>query len=695
MIFNQTNNIMLKLKIKFKFILFSTIFVALFTSSVTVFADTCFWTNTANDDDWFNGANWENGSGFPCAAVGGVPDADDEARFDGGGDALGVGANKDLTIPESVTDLNVLQVTPDYDAILTAPSNLDIEANLFLFGGEFIAPSGNLNIGSSFSLFSGGSNGVFTHNNGTVIIDNNGLTSGGFNTSISLILTSIDFYDLVINKTSSTSTDVTISGGNMTVENSLTLSSGRLQSSGNSLTVLDGATVNWGEGTTTSGFRGGTAEIILESDNISGTLNIPASGASAAVTGLTINNPALTVNTNASDIYFVEDFELQQGLFDNAVDADLEFGPSSSFLQTGGTFRTGENTTIFFDSSAVHELNDASGSTTAANFIGETGTTLQFDGTFRIDDDFPVDSGPIFNGTDLTLLDINRSLSLDLQDGVFLAPPQSEFEGTINVEADSTFTHNSGTLTFNGGFNGTLNFSPSAIFYNVILDKNSSANSLSTANDPIIIENDFTITSGILQKNSSIGLLDVDGDLLIDANGEFRFTSNASMSVAGNWTNNGIFTPGQSTVDFDGGTQSINGDNTFYNIIKNVSSESSLIFDSNSTQTFSNSMDFQGSSDNTRLLLRSSTEGERAQIDAPDSNRIIAWLDVKDNENIDAVEIDASGTNSLTNGNNIGWINLDIPPSVVPEFSTYLFILTTMLGIGIIYRKNLMLKELV
>src|SRR5207253_3061291 len=97
------------------------------------------------------------------------------------------------------------------------------------------------------------------------------------------------------------------------------------------------------------------------------------------------------------------------------------------------------------------------------------------------------------------------------------------------------------------------------------------------------------------------------------------------------WSNTGTYTPGTNTVSFIGGSQFINGNTTFYNLTKTVTTAATLTFESTKTQTVTHTLTLQGASGQL-LSLRSLANGTQWKID-PQSTRTIAYLDVKDSNN--------------------------------------------------------------
>ncbi len=166
-----------------------------------------------------------------------------------------------------------------------------------------------------------------------------------------------------------------------------------------------------------------------------------------------------------------------------------------------------------------------------------------------------------------------------------------------------------------------------------------------TLNTDLAISGGLTIASGILNLNNKN--LNVDGNVLIDINGSLYATS-SNITVKGNWTNLGIFNSGTSIVILNGANQTIYGNTTFYNLTKTITSADTLYFEAGKTQTIANSLTLQGASNNL-LAVRSTQDGSYWYIN-PQGSRNILFVDMKDLNNINVINIVV--TNSVDSGHN-------------------------------------------
>jgi hypothetical protein len=176
----------------------------------------------------------------------------------------------------------------------------------------------------------------------------------------------------------------------------------------------------------------------------------------------------------------------------------------------------------------------------------------------------------------------------------------------------------------------------------------------------------ITINSGTLTLANS-PTLDMNGGITIAAAGVFD-AGDANINLTGDWSNEGTFTYGTSTVTLDGTNQEVSGDTTFYNFTKSVPSSCTLTFESLSTQTITDTLTMTGSSGKV-LTICSTSAGTVAAIEIPSSiTSGVDYVDVKDNQ-IDgedyhtnpSAETITPGANSVDSGNNTNWIFSQAP----------------------------------
>ena len=171
-----------------------------------------------------------------------------------------------------------------------------------------------------------------------------------------------------------------------------------------------------------------------------------------------------------------------------------------------------------------------------------------------------------------------------------------------------------------------------------------------------------SITAGTITVNggtfglaaSPSGAWDV-GNVTISSGATMNAPSgvNSAFNVSGDWSNSGTFNHKDGTVTFDGTDQALSGSTTFHKLTKNVTAAATLTFPSGTTTTVENTLNLSGASGQL-LSLISSSPGTQWEIN-PQGTRTIAYLDVKDSNNINGAAIDAVGTNSVSSGNNTNW----------------------------------------
>jgi VCBS repeat-containing protein len=146
----------------------------------------------------------------------------------------------------------------------------------------------------------------------------------------------------------------------------------------------------------------------------------------------------------------------------------------------------------------------------------------------------------------------------------------------------------------------------------------------------------------------------VGGNLALGASTLEMPAGVSDLDVDGDWVNRGgWFMAGAGTVTLTGGDQTVLGDNTFNDFVKNVATAATLFFETGRLQTVLGLMDLKGAAANL-LSLRTAGPGPEWFID-PQGARAISFLDVQNSHNVNAAVIDAKGTSSVNSGNNTWW----------------------------------------
>jgi hypothetical protein len=303
-------------------------------------------------------------------------------------------------------------------------------------------------------------------------------------------------------------------------------------------TWLTTGTTDWG---TATNWSGGVVPNLCTSVTIPSGTNQPiiASGTSAGCSDLTINNGgSLTVNTTVSPFF---------------INGNVT-------VNAGATFTT--NGSFYVRLSGVAKTIGGAG--TWANIILQikTGASYTLSSSFSYNALY-IESGASLSLSSYTLTMITGNYTpaitqlgtLNLNTGNFI---------TIAPQSSSTFTpsslnHNTGTFTYDmSGSAGNYYWSLQDNDYNNIV--------ITTASGYFVALNDGTVTS-----------FNLNGSLTISSNSTFENgynTNSIPITLQGNWTNNGTFTPydASSSVTFNGsGSQTIGGttSSTFKNLIIN------------------------------------------------------------------------------------------------------------------------------
>ena len=237
-----------------------------------------------------------------------------------------------------------------------------------------------------------------------------------------------------------------------------------------------------------------------------------------------------------------------------------------------------------------------------------------------------------------------------------------------------------GTVTFNSGstveYNGAADqaITTTSPYSNLTLS-GGSTKSFSTAptiNNGLILADGTTLQIGgsstlptaasyTLGSNSTVNYAGSNqtvanaptyGNLTLSGSG--TKSGSGALNVVGNWSNSVTFDPGSGTVNLTGGSQSLSGATTFNNLSKTAASAATLTFPAGVTQTILGKLTLKGADVSNRLALRSSSSPTQWQID-PQGTRDLAFLDVKDSKNMNAVVINAAGTGSIDSTNNTQW----------------------------------------
>jgi hypothetical protein len=385
----------------------------------------------------------------------------------------------------------------------------------------------------------------------------------------------------------SNATTLNLSTPNRTANGNLTIDAGSTLTSTSGILTLGGNFTNNGTFTHNSGnvtFNG------------TGTKTVSGSAATTAFNTLTVN-----MGSSAS-------------VFDVLSPITMT---SDGLMLTQGTFKLSSASTITpfagattIPSVAGFHLNHAS----AVSNWGSTGS-LTLDGTLTIDNGTmtvgnasgnqltlgsSTSRATINNGT-LNLAGRVRVVTSGAGNGLFINGGEvvvttvgnsASADPNFNIGATGNFTMTNGTVTFERA-NGNVSGGELVIA--------SGSGTKSITGGTFRIGNAATPAGQTIELNSAVPIfhllvnsanataqlasaLDVNGDLTISA-GALNANS-LNLNLAGNWTNNGTFTPGTGTVTMDGASAQTMSGSTFYNLTINNASGVTLL----TNETVSNTL---------------------------------------------------------------------------------------------------------
>jgi hypothetical protein len=299
------------------------------------------------------------------------------------------------------------------------------------------------------------------------------------------------------------------------------------------------ANIYCGDFTSTDTFMATGTNIITASGNVevsdtfthNSTTTISMSGTSKTINvdsitiyNLTITDGSVSISTN--NLTCTGNFLLSGGEFNGG---SYTLDVSGDWTNNGGTFTPGSGTVVF-NSTLYNQAINGSATTQTFNNITEnkSGKTLSIGGS-------------------TTTLTLNGSITITA--GTFTAPTILNIAGDFTN--NDTFTHNSGTIVFNGSSAQAINGSSNTTFYNL---------SLSTAQERTIADGRTITVNGTLNwtygdlsvGSSAEATLTLAGSITIPATYTLFMISTSDIYVGGDWTNSGIFSPDDGTVTFNG-----------------------------------------------------------------------------------------------------------------------------------------------
>ncbi|MBI5218846.1 MAG: hypothetical protein HY958_07945, partial [Bacteroidia bacterium] len=164
-------------------------------------------------------------------------------------------------------------------------------------------------------------------------------------------------------------------------------------------------------------------------------------------------------------------------------------------------------------------------------------------------------------------LDINGSLSITANSTLDATASNYNIEIAGDWSNSGTFNEQQGTVTYDGSGAQSLS---GETFYNLTINNSAATPNDATDVDPsaaVTVSNILSVTDGQFQPPSASDFKNIT----IGTNGILKPDASATITISGDWSNAGTFTPNSGTVEFDGSVaQALTGE-TFYNLTINNS----------------------------------------------------------------------------------------------------------------------------
>ncbi len=396
----------------------------------------------------------------------------------------------------SILDIN-RRLTQTGGAFSGGASVIDIADRLVVSSGTFTSTSDTLTLtGGTFTI---GNPNSFLHNNGTLLFYRDNNVTVGLSSSANL-------HNVIIDLVSDARTLSIGNGDTMYVENDLQLLNGNVNSG---YLVAEGNIGN------ISAFSGGSTILLISGGSGSRTINLGASN----LPDIYINDPLVTVNAPASGTVTIEGvFNMSDGVF-NGGGSEVVVQGNITF--SGGTLNAG---------------------------AGRMSTTGNFTQT-----------GGVYNGSGS--LELAGSFAVSGTGTQFVAPSDTLLiDDAFTLTSPATFSHNNGTVMFDGTGNENLTYTggTSLNLFDLIIAIGPSEQDLNPRVD-----------------------LDVDGDLILTGAARLDLdANNVDVSIAGDYivnsTRSDVLAENGQTVTFDGSSQQTishnGGEEIFYNLVNSNTS---------------------------------------------------------------------------------------------------------------------------
>ncbi|HEX3095634.1 MAG TPA: hypothetical protein VHQ20_00760, partial [Patescibacteria group bacterium] len=164
-----------------------------------------------------------------------------------------------------------------------------------------------------------------------------------------------------------------------------------------------------------------------------------------------------------------------------------------------------------------------------------------------------------------------------------------------------TFTPATSTVNFNSAAT-TGTTVPRITYYNIVFNKASNTFTAPAGATNLVANHNMTITAGTLDLNTNDPVTTVSGDLTIT--GTLLASNSATLTVAGNWVNNGTFTHNSGTVAITPATSSsVTGSSatTFQNLTISAP-DKTVLFKAGQTVTVGGTLTLAGTSGHNLII---------------------------------------------------------------------------------------------
>ncbi len=484
------------------------------------------WDGGAGTNNWNDAANWSNNT---------VPTSSDNVYLD---NSIVTNA---YTVEVNTTDAiaNRIDITGTNTITLSLNgAELDVKDNLTINSGNILIQQNTtdtLKIGGNFS-----NQGTYNSNSvGTIVFN----SQGGYHT----INTSSNFYNVIIN--CDTTTTSVVLGGNITIDNNLSILSGTLSASNKTITIAGNWEVNGGV------FDAGTGTVIFNK----------SSGGNQTISGGTFYN-LTTLNAAVKEI--LKNIEVSREL---RINSGSYMNGGEKYIYIGGRFnnyqgkdgftQTGSGTVIFNGTGNSYLQNAAHDSTVFNNLI------FQGNGTKYVYDTIVV------NGNLINQLGSNTYL---FEDSYIVGEGTSNkftmTGGRLYVRGENNFPQNFETIELTGGYvdyySDTNQYIYPTTYYNLMLraihpNDNENRNTKTA-------QGDITVTNYCVVYDTVTTFDMNDFDLYLGGYFDFRFAETPQID----WGTGGvIFYGGNIGIDryihfFNNFTKKGTGTVTLYDTIQ-------------------------------------------------------------------------------------------------------------------------------